>query len=132
MSTLPPNTARSSTLSPRVLEARRALRLPLEALLSECQESFFIASGPGGQHRNKTESGVRLEHARTEVSVTATERRSQAQNRSIAVERLLSALRQLSVVPKVRRATKPTFGSKVRRLDQKKRVSAQKQSRKAD
>ena len=40
--------------------ARRALALPDAALAAECEETFFIASGPGGQHRNKTESGVRL------------------------------------------------------------------------
>ena len=42
--------------------ARRALSLPAEALSAECEEEFFVASGPGGQHRNKTESGVRLLH----------------------------------------------------------------------
>src|SRR5688500_19011954 len=62
--------------------ALRALGLSDDALLAECELDFFVASGPGGQHRNKTESGVRLTHPPTELSVTATERRSQAQNRS--------------------------------------------------
>ena len=57
--------------------ARSALLLDDEALEAQCELSFFVASGPGGQHRNKTESGVRLTHRPTELSVTATERRSQ-------------------------------------------------------
>jgi protein subunit release factor B len=72
--------------------ARRALALDDAALVGECDEAFFVASGPGGQHRNKTESGVRLVHRPTGVAVTATERRSQAQNRGAAVERLRRAL----------------------------------------
>ena len=61
------------TLPPPALRAaaRRAVALPADALLTECDEEFFIASGPGGQHRNKTESGVRLLHRPTGVLVTA-------------------------------------------------------------
>jgi len=67
-----------STVPPALRAAcRRAVRLPEAALLAECVEEFFIASGPGGQHRNKTESGVRLTHGPTGVTVSATERRSQ-------------------------------------------------------
>ncbi|HEY6100552.1 MAG TPA: peptide chain release factor-like protein, partial [Anaeromyxobacter sp.] len=53
--------------------ARRALALPEATLLAECEETFFTAGGPGGQHRNKTESAVRLVHRATGVHVTATE-----------------------------------------------------------
>ena len=109
--------------------ARRAVALPAEALLSECDEDFFIASGPGGQHRNKTESGVRLLHRPTGVVVTATERRSQSQNRGAALERLRERLAALGHEPKPRRPTKPTRGSKLRRLDEKKRRSETKAGR---
>lgn len=112
--------------------ARRALALSDEALLAECEEAFFIASGPGGQHRNKTESGVRLSHPATELSVTATERRSQLQNRGVAMERLRAGLKALTFVPKRRHKTKPTRGSKERRLSGKKHQSTKKQQRKAD
>jgi ribosome-associated protein len=109
--------------------ARRAVRLPEAALRSECEEEFFIASGPGGQHRNKTESGVRLTHRPTGITVTATERRSQAQNRGEALARLRERLAALGVEPKVRRPTRPTRGSKERRLGEKKHNAARKAAR---
>ncbi len=109
--------------------ARRALALPDAALSAECEETFYTAGGPGGQHRNKTESGVRLAHRPTGVVVSATERRSQAQNRGAALERLRARLEVLARRPKPRRATKPTRGSKQRRLDEKKRRGARKSER---
>ncbi|GAO03199.1 peptide chain release factor-like protein [Anaeromyxobacter sp. PSR-1] len=110
-------------------EARRALALSDEALLAECDESFFVGGGPGGQHRNKTESGVRLVHRPTELTVTATERRSQLQNRGAALERLRARLQPLAHRPKPRRPTKPTRGAKERRLTEKKRRGERKASR---
>jgi protein subunit release factor B len=109
--------------------ARRALELADEALLAECEESFFVGGGPGGQHRNKTESGVRLHHRPTDVTVTATERRSQLQNRGVALERLRSRLAVLSYRPRPRRPTRPTRGAKERRLTEKKRRGERKASR---
>jgi ribosome-associated protein len=109
--------------------ARRALALPDAALAAECEETFFTGSGPGGQHRNKTESAVRLVHRPTAVAVTATERRSQAQNRAAALERLRERLTALARRPKARRATKPSRGSKERRLSEKKRRGERKASR---
>ena len=116
----------------RRAQASRALALDDERLLAECEETFFTASGPGGQHRNKTESGVRLTHRATELSVTATERRSQAQNRSAALERLRQGLAALSFVPKARHATRPTRAAKRRRLDSKRRLSEKKAGRRQD
>jgi len=111
--------------------ARRGVALPEVALLAECVEEFFIASGPGGQHRNKTESGVRLTHGPTGVTVSATERRSQSQNRGAALKRLRERLAALGVEPKVRRATKPTRGSKERRLGEKRHQAALRAARKS-
>jgi ribosome-associated protein len=109
---------------------RRAVRLPEAALQAECEETFFIASGPGGQHRNKTESGVRLLHRPSGVLVTATERRSQVQNRGEALKRLRAKLAELGVEPKRRRPTKPTRGSQERRIAEKKHRAAQRAERK--
>jgi protein subunit release factor B len=109
--------------------ARRSLSLPAEALAAECDEEFFVASGPGGQHRNKTESGVRLVHRPTGVTVTATERRSQSQNRSAALFRLRERLQALSHVQRRRVATRPTRGARERRLADKRLTSERKAGR---
>jgi protein subunit release factor B len=58
------------------------------ALERDSEVSFFVAGGPGGQHRNKVATGVRLWHRPSGVVVTATERRSQSANREVAYERL--------------------------------------------
>ena len=92
---------------------------------------FYVAGGPGGQHRNKTETGVRLHHAPSGTIVTATERRSRADNLSTAWERLRERLEKLNAVPKKRFKTKPTRGSKERRLSGKAHDSARKQARRA-
>jgi len=101
--------------------ARRALALGGEGLLSECVEEFLVAGGPGGQHRNKAATGVRLVHLPTGTTVTATERRSQAMNRSAALERMKERLAALSRVPRRRVPTRPTRTSKERRLSEKRR-----------
>jgi len=101
--------------------ARRALGLSREALLAECDVDRFVASGPGGQHRNKTESAVRLRHRPTGIVASATERRSQGMNQAEAIARLRDKLRALTFVPKLRRATAPTRGSNERRLAGKRR-----------
>ena len=62
--------------------------LPLEELLRDCELRTQRRSGPGGQHRNKTSSGVFLTHRPTQIVAEATERRSQARNRAVAVGRL--------------------------------------------
>jgi len=115
-----------STNPTRRQAALQALALDDEALLKACEVEYFIASGPGGQHRNTTASGVRLTHPATELSVTATERRSQVQNKGVALDRLREGLEALTFVPKVRRATKPSKGSQKRRLETKKREGTKK------
>lgn len=114
---------------PRRQAALEALALDDEALLKACEVEYFIASGPGGQHRNTTASGVRLTHPPTELSVTATERRSQVQNKGVALERLREGLKLMTFVPKVRRATKPSKGSQRRRVEGKKRMGEKKAMR---
>src|SRR5512138_80452 len=109
--------------------ARRAAALADAALLAECEETFFTGSGPGGQHRNKTESAVRLVHRPTGVIATATERRSQARNRSEALLRLRERLQALGRRPRPRRATAPTRASRERRLAEKRRRGERKASR---
>jgi hypothetical protein len=62
--------------------------LPSDTLLTHCRETRTKRSGPGGQHRNKTETAVVLTHLPTGSTAEASERRSQAENRRMALWRL--------------------------------------------
>src|SRR2546423_9870452 len=98
-----------------------SIRYPTDraSLEQDCDMEFVIASGPGGQHRNKVESGVRLTHRPTGITVTATERRSQYANREMAFERMAARLEHLQRVTIPRKATRPTRASRERRITTK-------------
>ena len=114
--------------------------------LGEATERAARASGPGGQHVNKTSTAVELRFdvrgstaapedvkARLErlagsrlsadgvIVLFAQEHRSQAMNREAARERLAAMLRQAAVRPKRRRPTRPTLASRLERLEGKAR-----------
>jgi hypothetical protein len=63
-----------------------------DALIAQCEVDRYRASGPGGQHRNKTESAVRLRHKLTGISAIGEDSRSQAENKQHAVRRLRAAI----------------------------------------
>ena len=94
-----------------------------EDLLSECRVETFQAGGKGGQHQNRTESGVRLVHLPTGVSVTAREERSQHRNKATALARLRKRLEALNRRPTPRISTRIPRREKERRLRNKKRRS---------
>ena len=89
----------------------------------------FRASGPGGQHVNRTESALRITHPPSGVVVIAQDSPSQHRNRDIAFERLVERLVRLNHVPKKRVATRPTRGSKERRIGEKKQRGFTKRGR---
>jgi hypothetical protein len=62
--------------------------LPIDTLLIDCRIRTGRRSGPGGQHRNKVETAVVVEHLLSGLSGEATERRSQSANRVVAIFRL--------------------------------------------
>jgi hypothetical protein len=63
-----------------------------DALVAQCEVDRYRASGPGGQHRNKTESAVRLRHKPSGVTAIGEDSRSQAENKLHAVRRLRAAI----------------------------------------
>jgi peptide chain release factor len=71
-----------------------SLDIGMEIKETDIKVEFFRGSGPGGQHRNVTDSAVRIRHMPTGIVVQASEQRSQANNRRIAMERLLHELKK--------------------------------------
>ena len=96
---------------------------------SELEFEFFRGSGPGGQHRNTTDSGVRVRHLPTGLVAQATESRSQLRNRERALERLAALLAQRNRVRKKRHATAVPRAERERRVEAKRRNSARKRLR---
>ncbi len=72
----------------------------------EIEYQTLRASGPGGQHVNKTESAVRATHTPSGLSVTASDQRSQLQNKKLATERLLIKLAAWNVEQTMQTAQK--------------------------
>ena len=87
-----------------------------DLLAKEVEIEFIRSSGPGGQHRDTSETGVRITHPLSGITVTCTDTRSQAENRSIAFERLREKLEKLNKPKKRRVKTKPTYSSVKKRL----------------
>jgi len=100
-----------------------------EALLAQCRVETFRAGGPGGQHQNVTESGVRLVHLPTGVRVVAREERSQHRNRATALKRLREKLDELTREEKERIPTKVPKARKRKRLEEKRRKGEKKRLR---
>ena len=123
-------------------EHHRPRHLPPE---HEFEERFILTGGPGGQHVNRTESGVQLRFdvgasgslgdevkarllklagRRADrdgvITIEATRFRSQPRNRADARERLAALIEQASRAPRKRIPTRPTRAAKKRRVDDKK------------
>lgn len=92
-----------------------------EELLRECEVETFRSGGPGGQHVNKVETGVRLTHLPSGVVVSCREERSQHRNKSNCLRRLREKIAELNYIPPKRVPTRRTRGAKERTLEEKAR-----------
>ena len=89
-------------MAERPTEEEDALALGDAALLAQCDVQIYKSSGPGGQHRNKVSSAVRLRHRPTGVGAHGDESRSQHDNKRMALRRLrmkIACLRRRPVDP---------------------------------
>ncbi|NTV50198.1 MAG: peptide chain release factor-like protein [Geobacteraceae bacterium] len=101
----------------------------IEIREADIKIEFYRGSGPGGQHRNTTDSAVRIRHLPTGIVAQASENRSQFQNREVAMERLRVALERLERKIKKRIATRVPKRAKENRLTGKKITSEKKRLR---
>ena len=140
----------SATAPQNVLPVNESLSIPR----SELDVRVSRSSGAGGQHVNKTSSRVEIfwnvmtsraldEEQRTRlreklasrlttdgsVRVVASDMRSQSRNRDLAEERLVDMVKRALIIPRKRKATKPTRAAKEARLESKKRHSSKKRER---
>ncbi len=116
----PPTSSPTDSASASDSAAKPPFSTTRELLETEVRIDVFRASGPGGQHVNKTNSAIRLTHEPSGVVVIAQDSPSQFRNKEIAFTRLIEKLKRLNHVPKKRLATKPTRASKERRIGEKK------------
>ena len=103
--------------------------MTVEIKETDIRIEYYRASGPGGQHRNTTDSAVRIRHLLTGIVAQASESRSQLQNREKAMERLQTALERRERKVKKRIATRVPKRAKEQRLTEKKIMSQRKKLR---
>ena len=96
-----------------------------EILKKQVVIETYRSRGPGGQRKNKVETAVRLKHLPSGITVTATEHRSQVENRKLAFERLRERLIKLNL-PKRRRIPTSIPLKAIEKLKEEKKIRSQK------
>lgn len=101
---------------------KRSTKIELRAPLAA------IPISPAAMERLRAAAGWRINRD-DELIVTADEDRAQGRNRELAIERLTALVKRAMIEPKKRRKTKPTKGSRERRIEAKKRAGEKKRRR---
>jgi protein subunit release factor B len=100
-----------------------------EILKKQVTVETYRSGGPGGQRKNKVETAVRLKHLPSGLTVIATEHRSQAENRKLALERLRARLIKLNQPRRRRIPTSVSMKDIEKRIEEKKIRSKKKRLR---
>src|ERR671916_1252452 len=136
--------SRMAAIAGESIQVTKTVAIPV----SELELRFSRSSGPGGQHAQKSETRVEatfdveastglteiqktrvVRRAGPVIRAVAQDERSQARNRELAVERVVTALREALRVQRPRRPTRPTAASRERRLETKRRRAQTKRQR---
>ncbi len=105
------------------------MALKPEEVLKECHVTYFLSSGPGGQHRDRKRTAVRLEHLPTGIVTVSKKRRSREMNQREALERLIERIEERQKVRKPRILTRVPRKVREAILEEKKRRSQKKKLR---
>ena len=98
-------------------------------LLAQCAVATFCSGGKGGQHQNRTESGVRLRHIPSGVVVESRRERSQYMNKKICLANLRLKIDRLNYRAPKRKATRIPRSVKLKRLADKTHRAQKKETR---
>jgi protein subunit release factor A len=101
----------------------------MDTLEKEVLVEPYRSPGPGGQRKNRKETAIRLTHPPSGITVVASERRSQVQNREIAFQRLIKKLADLNRPRRRRVPTKPSASAIRRQKEAKEKLSQKKRLR---
>jgi protein subunit release factor A len=110
--------------------SRKGYVTDLQTLYGEVRVEYYRSRGPGGQRKNKKETAVRLKHLPSGMTAVAAESRYQAVNKRRAFQRLQQKLTNLNKPTKIRIPTLVPLGEKVKRREEKERLSQKKRGRK--
>jgi len=111
---------------------QRKFNTDFETLKRQVTVETYRSRGPGGQRKNKVETAVRLKHLPSGLTVIAAERRSQAENRRLAFERLRRRLMMLNRPVRHRIPTPTPLKAVEKRMEGKKFRSNKKRLRKKE
>jgi len=107
--------------APHADPSSEPMKTGMASIKAHTRVTFFRSGGPGGQHRNKVETAVRLVHEPSGVTVVAADQRSRVRNLEAAFQRLQRKLIARSAVPRSRVPTRVPTAVRAARREVKQR-----------